>query len=110
MILLTVGELIMAPTSTTLTAALAPPSMRGRYMGVLTLTWGISFGIGPVLGGILSDQFAPAAIWYGGLVMGLAAALGFLVLSRSARKGNGAVGPPGTPALRLLTSAPPCRR
>ncbi|OGT28485.1 MAG: hypothetical protein A2Z17_01030 [Gammaproteobacteria bacterium RBG_16_66_13] len=97
MILLTVGELIMAPTSTTLTAALAPPSMRGRYMGVLTLTWGISFGIGPVLGGILSDQFAPAAIWYGGLVMGLAAALGFLVLSRSARMASVSEALPVTP-------------
>lgn len=85
MVLLTVGELIMAPTSTTLAAALAPPAMRGRYMGVLTLTWGISFGVGPVLGGVLSDAIAPAAIWYGGLAMGLAAALGFLLLSRSPR-------------------------
>jgi MFS family permease len=85
MIILTVGELIMAPTSTTLTAALAPPDMRGRYMGVYALTWGVSFGIGPVLGGILSDQIAPVAIWYSGLVTGLVAVLGFILLSRSAR-------------------------
>jgi MFS family permease len=85
MIVLTIGELIMAPTSTTLTAALAPPDMRGRYMGVYSLTWGISFGLGPVLGGLLSDHVAPAAIWYSGLLLGLAAALGFLLLSRSAR-------------------------
>ena len=85
MIILTVGELIMAPTSTTLTAALAPPDMRGRYMGVYALTWGVSFGIGPVLGGILSDQVAPVAIWYSGLVTGLVAVAGFILLSRSAR-------------------------
>ncbi|HSB90675.1 MAG TPA: MFS transporter [Anaerolineales bacterium] len=85
MIILTVGELIMAPTSTTLTAALAPPDMRGRYMGIYALTWGVSFGIGPVLGGILSDQVAPVAIWYSGLVTGLVAVLGFILLSRSAR-------------------------
>jgi MFS family permease len=98
MIVLTVGELIMAPTSTTLTAALAPPEMRGRYMGVYALTWGVSFGIGPVLGGVLSDRVAPSAIWYMGLVMGLAAALGFVLLSRSARMARATEVLPVSPA------------
>jgi len=85
MVLLTIGELIMVPTSTSLTAALAPPTMRGRYMGVYALTWGASVGIGPVIGGILSDRIGPSAIWYAGGVIGLAAALGFVLLSRSKR-------------------------
>jgi MFS family permease len=82
MIVLTIGEMIMVPTSTALTANLAPPDMRGRYMGVYGLTWGIGLGIGPVLGGYLSDNLAPVAIWYAGLVMGLAAVAGFLLLGR----------------------------
>jgi MFS family permease len=85
MVLLTIGELIMVPTSTSLTASLAPPTMRGRYMGVYALTWGASVGIGPVIGGILSDRIGPSAIWYAGGVIGLAAALGFVLLSRSRR-------------------------
>jgi MFS family permease len=85
MILLTIGEMIMIPTSTALTANLAPPDMRGRYMSVYGLTWGIGFGIGPVIGGFLNDNVAPVAIWYGGLVMGLAAALGFVLLARARR-------------------------
>jgi len=85
MVLLTIGELIMVPTSTSLTAALAPATMRGRYMGVYALTWGASVGIGPVIGGMLSDRIGPSAIWYAGGVFGLAAALGFVLLSRSKR-------------------------
>ncbi len=82
MIILTIGELIMIPTSTALTANLAPPDMRGRYMGVYGLTWGVAMGIGPVLGGTLNDQLAPVAIWYAGLVLGAVAMIGFLVLAR----------------------------
>ncbi len=85
MVILTIGEMIMIPTSTTLTANLAPPDMRGRYMSVYGLTWGIGFGIGPVIGGFLNDNLAPVAAWYGGLAMGLAAAVGFVWLARVLR-------------------------
>jgi len=85
MVILTVGELLLVPTATTLTANLAPPEMRGRYMGVYGLTWGVALGIGPVMGGFLNDRVAPVAIWYGGLAIGLAAMLGFLLLARRLR-------------------------
>ena len=85
MVILTIGEMIVMPTSTALTANLAPPDMRGRYMSIYGLTWGIGFGIGPVIGGFLNDNLAPVAIWYGGLVMGLAAAVGFVLLARALR-------------------------
>lgn len=83
MVIVTTGELIAAPTSLALVAGIAPPDMRARYMGVYGLTWTIASGIAPVIGGILSDNIAPAAIWYGGAVMGLAAAGGFYILMRS---------------------------
>jgi MFS family permease len=82
MVILTIGELIMIPTSTALTANLAPPDMRGRYMGMYGLTWGVAMGIGPVLGGTLNDQVAPVAIWYAGLALGAIAMAGFVVLAR----------------------------
>jgi MFS family permease len=85
MVVLTFGELLLAPTGTALAANLAPADMRGRYMGLYGLTWGLSLGIAPVIGGWLNDNVAPVAIWYAGLVMGLAAALGFLVLARSGK-------------------------
>ncbi len=85
MVILTVGEMIMVPTSTTLTANLAPAEMRGRYMGLYTLTWMVGLGVGPVAGGLLNDRVAPAAIWVGGLALALIAALGFLLLGRNVR-------------------------
>ncbi len=81
MVILTIGELIMSPTSTALTARLAPANMRGRYMGLYGLTYSLGHGIGPVIGGLLNDHIAPRAIWYGGLVMGLLSAAGFVLLA-----------------------------
>lgn len=82
MIVLTIGEMIIIPTSTALTANLAPPDMRGRYMGVYGLTWSIGFGVGPVLGGLLNDYWAPRAVWYGGFVIGLLSAVALVLLDR----------------------------
>ena len=78
MVIATVGEMILVPTSTTTVAALAPEDMRGRYMSVYNLTNGVGQGVGPVLGGLLSDLFFPAATWLGGGFIGLAGAAAFM--------------------------------
>ena len=83
MVILTIGELILIPTSTTFTANLAPAEMRGRYMSIYTLTWGIGNGVGPVLGGFLNDKISPPSIWYGGLLIGL---MGTFLFSNLARQ------------------------
>lgn len=85
-VILTLGEMLLFPTSTALTANLAPPDMRARYMGAYNLTWGIAQGIGPLTGALLNDNLAPAAIWYGAFVLGLAGSFGFLILDRSPRR------------------------
>ena len=88
MVVLTIGEMLLVPTGTTLAANLSPPDMRGRYMGFYGLTWRVGIGLGPVIGGLLNDQIGPVAIWYGGLVTGLAAALGYLLLEWLIRNKN----------------------
>jgi MFS family permease len=85
-VVLTFGEMLLVPTGTTMTANLSPPDMRGRYMGFYGLTWRVGVGLGPVIGGFLNDQFAPVAIWYGGLAIGLAATVGYLLLDRALRR------------------------
>ena len=82
MVILTIGELLIAPTGTAVAANLAPPDMRGRYMGLYGITWGVAFGIGPVIAGYLNDNVAPRAIWIFALAAGLMAAAGFLLLRR----------------------------
>jgi len=83
MIILTIGELMVSPTATGLAANMAPAEMRARYMGTLSLTYTIGAGIGPVIGGILSDSIAPQAIWYGGALTALIAAVGFTLMQRA---------------------------
>ena len=80
MVILTTGELILVPTTTTLVANLAPANMRGRYMSIYSLTMGLGQGIGPVMGGFLNDNIAPVAIWYGTMVLGILSALVFFSL------------------------------
>jgi MFS family permease len=82
MVITTLGELLVAPTSTGLVANLAPPDMRARYMGIFSLTYMIAGGTGPLMGGFLADHIGPAAIWVGGMAVSLAAALGFILMSR----------------------------
>jgi MFS family permease len=83
MVIATIGELIVVPTSTTFTADLAPPEMRGRYMSIYNLTHSLGIGLGPVIGGLLNDNLAPVAIWYGGLTIGLLAVAGFVRMAWS---------------------------
>jgi len=77
-IVITVGEMILVPMATTYVADLAPADMRGRYMSVFALTWGVATGVGPVVGGFLNDQISPQAIWYGGGLIGIVGALWFV--------------------------------
>jgi MFS family permease len=86
MVIFTIGELILTPTATTLAANLAPPDMRGRYMSLYGLTWGVAAGIGPIFGGFMNDNISPQSIWHGGMVIGLATAFLYLVMARRLRK------------------------
>jgi MFS family permease len=89
MVIMTLGELIVMPTSSTYTAALAPADMRGRYMSIYALTWSAASGISPVMGGFLSDTFGPATIWYGGFVAGTISMIWFMAMHfRSRASGN----------------------
>ncbi len=82
MVIMTIGELILVPTATTYAANLAPAEMRGRYMSIYGLTWGIATGIGPLLGGFLNDNLGPSTIWIGAFFIGITSTFSFLMLTR----------------------------
>jgi MFS family permease len=83
MVVMTIGELILVPTATTYAANLAPADMRGRYMSIYGLTWGVATGIGPVLGGFLNDNLGPSTIWIGAFFIGITSTFSFLRLMRN---------------------------
>jgi MFS family permease len=80
MVLMTFGEMLLVPTGSTHVANIAPADMRGRYMGVFGLSWGLAQGIAPILGGTFSDLVGPWAIWIIGLLAGTFASIGFASL------------------------------
>lgn len=79
-IVVTMGEMLVVPTSQVLVAGFAPEEMRGRYMGVFGMTWSIPGVIAPYLAGVILDNLNPNLLWYiGGVLCGVAA-LGFFGL------------------------------
>jgi MFS family permease len=82
MVIITAGEMIVAPVGQALVAKFAPEEMRGRYMAVFGYSWGISFMIGPYLAGIVLDNFDPRFLWYAAGIIGTLSVIGFLGLHR----------------------------
>ena len=82
MVILTVGEMIVAPVGQALVAKLSPEDMRGRYMAVFGISWGLPFMIGPYLAGLVLDNLDPRWLWYMAGVIGLLAVAGFMALHR----------------------------
>jgi MFS family permease len=82
MVILTFGELTLVPTASKYVADLAPSDLRGRYMSMHWLGWGLARTLAPIIGGFLNDTIAPRAIWIGGLLIGLTSTLGIFLLSR----------------------------
>ncbi|MFM8321790.1 MAG: MDR family MFS transporter [Chloroflexota bacterium] len=78
---LTIGELLIAPTFTSFTANLAPDELRGRYMSVYWVGWSFSRGLGPAIAGQVYDSASPAYIWIMGAGFNLAAAALFIALA-----------------------------
>lgn len=86
MVIMSFGELILVPTGTKFVADIAPEDLRGRYMSIYWLTWGVSRSLAPVVGGFLHDSIAPVAIWWGGLALGMISTICLFLLSKQSQK------------------------
>lgn len=82
MVIITVGEMVVSPFGQTLVASFAPEEMRGRYMAVSGLTWGLAFAVGPLLAGLVLDNFNPNLLWLACGVIGTVSTLGYLLLHK----------------------------
>ena len=92
MVIITIGEMIVAPMGQALVAKFSPEEMRGRYMAIFGISWSIPFAIGPILAGLVLDNYDPRWLWYIAGVIGLLAVFGFLALQRrTERKENRAL-------------------
>ncbi len=75
---MTLGEMIAFPLTGSFVSKLAPPDMRGRYMGGNGCVWSISMIFGPALGLMLYGQH-PAIFWWSCALAGVLSGLVILI-------------------------------
>jgi MFS family permease len=82
MIVITIGEMVVSPFQQSLVASFAPEEMRGRYMAVSGLSWGIAFAIGPFFAGLLLDGPNPNLLWLACGILGVITVLGYILIDK----------------------------
>jgi MFS family permease len=86
MVVITLGEMVISPTSQAMVARMAPEDKRGRYMAIYGFSWILAGMVGPFSAGLVIDNADPRWVWYGAFLVGSVAAAGFLLLqAREAR-------------------------
>jgi MFS family permease len=86
-VIVTIGEMIVVPTSSALAANFAPADMRGRYMATFGLVWAMPAAVGPVAAGYVLDNFNPNLLWiWGGGICALAVVLFYVLHLRLGKR------------------------
>jgi MFS family permease len=70
MVVITIGEMFIAPVSQSLVANFSPEDMRGRYMAFFGFSWAIPFAIAPLLAGLLMDNGDARLVWLAAGIVG----------------------------------------
>jgi MFS family permease len=84
MVIVTLGEMVIAPVIQTVVAFIAPHDMRGRYMAAFQIGRQSAAAIGPLVAGVILDHYNPHWLWYGGGLICVTVAAGYLVLNKRA--------------------------
>ena len=87
----TVGEVLQAGLLASVVAGLAPAHLRGRYMGVFGMSFGLAALFAPLLGTQVLEHLGEAALWTGCAVAGSASGVGLLLVSGVADRRSGSV-------------------
>jgi MFS family permease len=79
-VIVTMGEMIVVPTSQALAANFAPEEMRGRYMAAFGLSWALPSTLAPAAAGYILDNFNPNLLWYLGGILCAVSAFSYYLL------------------------------
>lgn len=82
----TIAEIIEAPTKSAIATDMAPVSARGRYAGLMVMSWGLAQVIGPRLGTYIWEDFGPDVLWGSCLVLGVIVAALLLLTAKARRR------------------------
>jgi MFS family permease len=79
-VIITIGEMIVVPTSQTVAAGFARIDMRGRYMALFGLCVSVPAAAGPFAAGVILDNYNPNLLWYAGGALCAMSAVAFYSL------------------------------
>ena len=91
-VIMSLGETLLAPVAAAEVADFAPEAVRGRYMGAWTVVWNGGAAMGPAFMGWAMDTFGAREAFAVLLVVGLAGAALFLVRAPEWRRHREAAG------------------
>lgn len=80
MVIITIGEMIVTPVAQALVAKFAPKDMRGRYMAIYGMSWGIPIAFGPLAAGVVMDNYDPNWVWYAAGIISMVTVAGFFII------------------------------
>ena len=104
----TLGEMLNSPSTSTLIAELSPDDMRGRYQGVLSLSWSVAAFAAPVLGGVVRENLGNTTLWLGAAGLAFVMAVAHLISGPARERRAAELHPPVTPApASAVAPAPP---
>ncbi len=104
MVIITIAEMLVSPTGQAVVAKLSPEDMRGRYMAVFGFSWTIPNTFGPLLAGLVMDNYNPNWVWYGaGVFMLISSAIFAGLQAKSANRFVFTDNAENSPALESVT-------
>ena len=100
MVIITIAEMLVSPTGQAIVAKLSPEDMRGRYVAIFGFSWTLPTAVGPLLAGLVMDNYDPNWVWYGAGIFMLLSAVVFSILQiKSAHRFEDLDGAKQSPAL-----------
>lgn len=90
----TLAEIAILPTSSAVVADLAPADLRGRYQGLYSMAWGLASSLGPLVGGLVLAGPGARALWSACFAVMALVALGHLALGAARLRRERRVGEP----------------
>ncbi len=80
-VVITVGEMIVSPTTMSYASIIADPAHKGRYLGFFNVSHSLGWSLAPQVGGVLLDTFTGRSLFIWGIISGFSviAAIGFIL-------------------------------
>jgi MFS family permease len=88
-----IGEMLFMPTSAVIVVDLAPEKLRGRYLAVNAVAWGIGWGFSSLIAGVLLGSSAPWTIWLATIAVIAAGSVGGWFYDRTLPDRHGGIVP-----------------